>query len=133
MPGCPRSPAAIMEHMSKTIYDQLGGSDVVKTAVTVFYNRVLDDESLAKWFEDIDLSRLRAHQRAFLTAALGGPQVFAGRDLSESHAGMAITDEAFESIVNHLLTALADLDVAQPAIDEVGARLDELRDQIVTA
>lgn len=122
-----------MDVMSETIYDRLGGSDVVKTAVTVFYDRVVDDDSLAKWFEGVDLSRLRAHQRAFLTAALDGPRLFAGRDLRESHAGMEITDEAFETIVNHLLTVLADLNIDESAIDQVGARLDALRDQIVSA
>lgn len=119
--------------MSETIYDKLGGSDVMKTAVTVFYNRVVDDDNLAKWFEGVDLSRLRAHQRAFLTAALDGPRLFAGRDLTASHAGMEITDDAFEAIVNHLLTVLADLDIDEAAIEQVGARLDALRDQIVSA
>ena len=122
-----------MDHMSETIYDQLGGSDVLKTAVTVFYNRVVEDDNLAKWFDGVDLSRLRAHQRAFLAAALDGPRLFAGRDLTASHAGMEITDDAFEAIVNHLLTVLADLDIDETAIEQVGARLDALRDQIVSA
>ena len=122
-----------MDHMSETIYDQLGGSDVLKTAVTVFYNRVVEDDNLAKWFDGVDLSRLRAHQRAFLAAALDGPRLFAGRDLTSSHAGMEITDDAFEAIVNHLLTVLADLDIDETAIEQVGARLDALRDQIVSA
>lgn len=121
-----------MDDMGETIYEQLGGSDAIKTAVTVFYNRVVDDESLAKWFEGVDLSRLRAHQRAFLTAALDGPRLFAGRDLTQSHAGLEITDEAFEQIVNHLLITLADLDVDPTAIERVGERLDALRSQIVS-
>jgi len=116
-----------------TIYEQVGGNDVVKTAVTVFYNRVVDDDSLAKWFDGIDISRLRAHQRAFLAAALDGPRVFAGRDLIAAHAGMDITDDAFDSIVAHLLTVLGDLDVAAHAVARVAQRLEELRPEIVTA
>lgn len=113
------------------IYEQIGGQSVVKTAVTVFYNRVTADESLAPWFDGVDLSRLRAHQRAFLAAALDGPQVFLGRDLGDAHAGMAITDEAFATIVAHLSVALRDLEIDEQAIAMVGARLEGYRSEIV--
>lgn len=116
-----------------TIYEQVGGGDVVRTAVTVFYNRVVDDESLAPWFEGVDMSRLKAHQRAFLSAALEGPKLFAGRDLAEAHAGLAITNDAFDAIVVHLVTALRDLEVDPSAIERVGVRLESLRAQVVTA
>lgn len=116
-----------------TLFEQVGGQAAVKTAVTVFYNRVTDDPSLAKWFEGIDLSRLRAHQRAFLSAALDGPPVFAGRDLGEAHAGMEITDEAFDSIVTHLSVTLDDLAVPREIIAQVEQRLEGLRAEIVGA
>jgi len=116
-----------------SIYEQVGGQAVVKSAVTVFYNRVLDDESLAQWFDGIDLSRLKAHQRAFLTAALDGPEIFTGRDLASAHAHMAITDDAFSTIIEHLVTALTDLGVETKAIEAVGVRLQGLRGSIVTA
>lgn len=116
-----------------TLYDELGGSAVVKTAVTVFYHRVLEDPELAQWFDGVDLDRLRAHQRAFLTTALGGPHIFNGRALEAAHAGMEITDTAFTAIVEHLATALRDLDIEEEAIEAIGERLEGLRDRIVTA
>lgn len=116
-----------------TIYEQVGGGDVVRTAVTVFYNRVVDDESLAPWFEGVDLSRLKAHQRAFLSAALEGPVLFSGRDLGDAHAGLDITDAAFDAIVEHLLTVLGDLDIDPTLVDRVGRRLENLRSQVVSA
>ena len=114
-----------------TLFDEVGGQAAVKTAVTVFYNRVTDDPTLAQWFEGVDLSSLRAHQRAFLSAALDGPPVFAGRDLGEAHAGMAITNEAFDSIVTHLAVTLDDLGVDAHIIAQVGERLETLRGEIV--
>jgi len=116
-----------------TLFEQVGGQAAVKTAVTVFYNRVTDDASLAKWFDGVDLSKLRAHQRAFLSAALDGPPVFAGRDLGEAHAGMEITNEAFDSIVRHLAVTLDDLAVPREVIAQVEERLEALRAEIVQA
>lgn len=116
-----------------TIYDQIGGQPVIKTATTVFYGRVTEDPALAAWFADVDLSRLRAHQRAFLAAALDGPQLFTGLDLGEAHAGMAITDDAYTRVVAHLITTLDDLGVQEHILTEVELRLEALRRQIVGA
>ena len=116
-----------------TIYDQVGGQPVIKTATTVFYGRVTEDPALQKWFEGVDISRLRAHQRAFLAAALDGPQLFTGLDLGEAHAGMEITDEAYTRVVAHLITTLDDLGVQERVLTEVEGRLEVLRGQIVAA
>ncbi|WP_448810975.1 group I truncated hemoglobin [Agromyces bauzanensis] len=114
------------------IYEQVGGPDGMRAAVTVFYNRVVADEQLGPWFEGVDLERLKAHQRAFLAAAFGGPQLFSGRSLRDAHAGMEITDAAFDRIVTTLLTSLADLGVPNEAVIGVGERLELARGDIVT-
>jgi len=115
-----------------SIYEELGGNTGIKAAVTVFYHRVLADELLAPWFEGIDLARLRSHQRAFLAAALGGPDLFAGRDLLGAHRGMAITDEAFDALLEHLAESLHDLGVRDELVAEVRARVDGMRAQVVS-
>ena len=116
-----------------TIYDEIGGQPVIKTATTVFYSRVTSDAALSQWFEGVDISRLRAHQRAFLAAALDGPQLFTGLDLGEAHAERAITDDAYTRVVAHLITTLDDLGVAERILTEVELRLESLRSQVVTA
>jgi hemoglobin len=116
-----------------TIYDQIGGQPVIKTATTVFYGRVTEDAALARWFADIDISRLRAHQRAFLAAALDGPQLFTGLDLGEAHSGREITDDAYTRVVAHLITTLDDLGVEERILTEVELRLETLRRQVVSA
>ena len=115
------------------LYDEVGGPDGVRTAVAVFYRRVVDDDELGPWFEGIDLDRLKAHQRAFLAAAFGGPQVFSGRALADAHAGLAVTDAAFDRIVQTLCTSLADLGVQQDVVTRVAERLELARSEVVGA
>jgi hemoglobin len=114
-----------------SMYEQVGGHPVVTTAVTVFYDRVAQDALLATWFADVDLSRLRAHQRAFLAAALDGPQLFSGRNILVVHSGLAVTHDAFSVFTQHLVATLADLGVGTAVLADVAARVEQLRASIV--
>ena len=114
-----------------SIYDEIGGKEAVATAVEVFYGHVLADPVLAPWFRDTEMRRQKAHMRAFLAAALGGPQLYAGRDMGAAHAGLGITDQAFDHVVAHLVATLTELGVAPGTIAAIGDALAPLRAQVV--
>jgi hemoglobin len=114
-----------------TIYDEIGGATGVGAAVDGFYQRVTQDATLARHFAEVDLGRLKGHQRAFLAAAIGGPDAYLGRAMREAHAHLAITGEDFDLIVTHLVAALADLGVPRDTIDTIGAALAPLKDEVV--
>jgi hemoglobin len=116
-----------------TIYDEIGGRDGVAAAVDGLYTQVMEDEMLAPYFAGIDLRRLKAHLRAFLATAVGGPEHYAGRDMSSAHTGLDITHEAFDHVVSHLVTTLTALGVAPKTIGQIGGRVAPLRAQIVQA
>jgi hemoglobin len=115
------------------IYDSIGGAPAVRAAADEFYARILADARLASFFTGTDLERLMAHQRAFIAAALGGPQIFAGRDMAAAHAGLGIADGDFDAAVAHLAGALTALGVAEDMIGQIGGALAPLRGGIVTA
>ena len=79
----------------------------VRAAVDALYARILADDALRDYFADTNMTRQRAHLRAFVSQALGGPRRYAGRELRSAHARFAITDEAFDEVVGHLAAALA--------------------------
>lgn len=112
------------------LFDQIGGAPAVAAVVNRFYDAVLDDPDLAPHFHDVDMDRLRVHQKAFIAAALGGPHAYNGR-LSRAHADLGITDLAFDRVVGHLLVALDDCGVPADVAASVAERLAPLRDQVV--
>jgi hemoglobin len=115
-----------------TIYSEIGGHDAVEAAVANFYARVLADPTLQPYFDGIDMNRLQRHQRAFVAMALGGPQTYTGRDMTRAHAGLNITDEAFDTVVGHLASTLTSLGVPDSTIGDIAALLLPLKGQIVT-
>jgi hemoglobin len=116
-----------------TIYDSIGGADSVAVAVDKFYVRVLDDPALVGYFDGVDLKDLRAHQRAFIAAALGGPEVYSGRSMKEAHARLHIQPEHFDLVVVHLVETLTELGVPGETIGEIGAALLPLKADIAPA
>ncbi len=114
-----------------SIYEQIGGAPSVNAAVELFYDKVLDDPGLAPYFSGVDLGRLKGHQRLFITAALGGPAAYAGRDMDAAHSHLGIDDRAFDSVIAHLVDTLVELGVDEPTIDSIGAALAPLRADIV--
>ena len=114
-----------------SIYDSIGGADAVRAAVDDFYDRVLADPDLAPFFDGTDIKRLKGHQRSFIAAAIGGPEIFAGRDMASAHAGLGVTDAQFDSVVAHLIDTLTGLGVPQDTIGQIGAALTPLRASIV--
>jgi hemoglobin len=115
-----------------SIYDEIGGRETVRAAVRVFYDRVLADPLLAPYFVSVNRRRLEAHQHAFLSAALGGPELFAGRPLAQAHAPLAVDDAAFDATVEQLAMTLLDLGVGRATVGAVRDRLEGWRGQVVS-
>ncbi|MFC5748241.1 group I truncated hemoglobin [Actinomadura rugatobispora] len=116
-----------------SIYDAIGGAPAVQAAVDDFYTRVTADPRLSGFFSDVDMRRLKSHQRAFIAAAIGGPQIYEGRDMAAAHAGLDIADAHFDAVVGHLVDTLTALGVPEDTIATIGSTLAPLRADIVTA
>ena len=116
-----------------SIYEAIGGLKSVDAAVEEFYRRVLADPSLSGFFGGVDMDRLKRHQRAFMVAALGGPQAYFGRDMASAHAGLGVTSADFDAVVGHLADTLTSLGVPADTIEQIAAALVQLKDDIVSA
>lgn len=114
-----------------TIFDSIGGAPSVNAAVDELYLRVLDDRRLEPYFAGVDMAKLKSHQRAFIAAALGGPEIYSGRDMASAHEGLGITNRDFDAVVSHLVATLNELGVPAEIIADIGGALGPLRSEIV--
>lgn len=114
-----------------TVYERIGGADAIRAAVDLFYRKVTGDESINHHFEDINMARLKAHQRAMITAVAGGPNEYSGRSMHDAHAHLNITNQEFDTVVGHLVDTLNELGVPQDEIDRLAPPVLALRSDIV--
>jgi hemoglobin len=113
------------------IYATLGGESGIAEITGELYKRLLDDEETRGYFDDVDMDRLEHHQRAFLTAAFGGPDGYSGRALRPAHAGLGITDVAFNTVATHLISILHERQVPADVVTNIGQSLSTLRPDVV--
>lgn len=120
--------------MRSTIYDEIGGEQTVGAVVDILYERLLADGDLMRYFDGRDMTGLKAHQRALIGVALGATQEqYQGRMMHPAHAGLAVTDEAFDRVLDHLLAALGEAGVPAATSARIVAMLQPLRTDVVQA
>ncbi|NVJ19853.1 MULTISPECIES: group I truncated hemoglobin [Myxococcus] len=118
----------------KSVYEQIGGEPAMAAAVDVFYRKVLSDDRISHFFEDVDMERQAAKQKAFLTMVTGGPSNYSGKDMRAGHAPLVtrgLNETHFDAVVEHLRATLEELNVPAPLVARVlaiagGARADVL-------
>ncbi len=116
-----------------TLYDRLGGQEAIGAVVDEFYDRVLADDQLVHYFDDVDMTKQRAHQTQFLSAVAGGPVEYDGDDMRTAHEHLEINRADFGAIATHLEAALESFDVDREDIDAVLEAVGSYEDDIVMA
>ncbi len=108
--------------MSDTLsnYERVGGGGAVNAVVQRFYEKVLADSLLIPYFAGVDMARQRRHLALLVAQLLGGPAEYDGRQLDEAHQGLRITDEAYDQVSAHLVSALQDFSVPDDIIASLG-------------
>lgn len=114
-----------------SLYERLGGSLTIRSVTESFYRKVLADDLLASFFDDIDMDRQVAKQAAFLTMVLGGPNSYSGADLRSAHAGLALDDEHYTGVVRHLADTLREFGASEEDVAAVGKVADGVRNDVL--
>jgi hemoglobin len=111
------------ESATRPLFERLGGEAAIEAAVVDFYERVMDDPTLAPFFAHLDMEAQIKKQIAFMTMAFGGPNKYTGKDLRTAHAKLVKTgglgDSHFDAIAHHLKTTLLELGVDEATTSEV--------------
>lgn len=117
-----------------TIYQALGGEAAVDQAVDIFYRKMLLDARVADYFEDVDMDRQRAKQKAFLTMVMGGPNHYTGKDMRSAHAQLVqrgLNDGHVDVVIEHLGATLKELGASDEQVAAVAALANSVRSDVL--
>ncbi|CEM39957.1 unnamed protein product [Vitrella brassicaformis CCMP3155] len=108
----------------ESLFVRIGGADAVKTATEKFYERMLADERVNRFFAETDMVKQKAHFGRFLTFAFGGTNKYNGRSMREAHkkpVSQGMNETHFDAVMENLAATLNDLGVPDDLIDEAAA------------
>jgi truncated hemoglobin YjbI len=114
-----------------TLFERIGGEKAVDAAVDIFYEKVLADNRINSFFENLDMVAQARKQKAFLTMAFGGPHNYSGKDMRMGHAHLGLTQEHFDAVVENLAATLSQLGVAANDINEVASIAESVKADVL--
>jgi|GEM_PF-2340455 len=112
--------------MVEDILDMIGGRSTIKDATELFYDKVLQDDSLRQFFEGVDMVHLRSRQTMFISMLLGG-RVHTGKNIHDAHARSrdhGLKDVHFDLFLKHFRAALEEVGVKPENVEKIMKRLE---------
>lgn len=118
----------------KSLYERLGGYDAVAAVVDDFVGRLVTDRQFERFFvghSTDSKKRIRQHIVDQLCAAAGGPCVYIGRSMKDSHAGLGISAAEWDAAAKHLVASLDKFKVPEAEKKDLLAFVNTVRPDIV--
>ena len=122
-------------NIKPSLYQRLGGYDVIAAIVDGVLTRMRDDPKFARFATRSADSRNRARQLLVdqICSLAGGPCVYIGRDMKTSHTGLGITEDEWEASLRHTRDALEKHRIAEPEQRDFVSLFEKYRADIVDA
>ena len=118
----------------KSLYDRLGGYNAVAAVVDDFVGRLVADKQFERFFAGHSTDskkRIRQHIVDQFCAAAGGPCIYTGRTMKDSHVGLNISEADWDGAARHLVATLDKFKVPEPEKKELLAFVTSLKADIV--
>jgi len=119
---------------NNSLFEKIGGMYAVDAAVEIFYTKVLADERISHFFRWTHMKSQYAKQKAFLAYAFGAPLKYSGKSMSDAHKHLldiGLNDSHFDAVIEHLVSTLKDLEVAEALIAQVGEIAESTRHHVL--
>ena len=86
-----------------TLFERIGGTAAIDAAVDTFYEKVLADDRIMHFFNDVDMNQQSRHQKRFFAYAFGGMPDYPGRSLRNAHQSLVedrgLNDTHFDAVM----------------------------------
>lgn len=109
------------EIMEKTLFDKYGGFSTISKIVLSLYDRLLEDDDVGPFFDDVDMPKLIDHQTKFVSSLMGGPASFTDNHIERAHRDMVIENHHFDRLKVMVAETLSDFDLNE---DDIATVLD---------
>lgn len=118
-----------------SLYDQLGGLVGITAVINTFTGNLVADDRISQFFTSLPgqrVARLKELLIQQIANASGGPVTYTGGDMKSVHAGLGISMDDFNALVEDLVAALDSNGVSTDAKQTLLGALAPMASDIVT-
>lgn len=118
----------------ESLYKRLGGYDAIAAVTDDFIMRLVTHKDLTRFFggnSDDSKKKIRQHVVDFLCNAAGGPCLYIGRTMKDSHKGLKIAEKDWQIAGGLLVESLNKFRVPQKEQEEVLGLVNSVKKDIV--
>ena len=127
--------AAVVEE--KTLFERLGGTYGIAHAVDDLVDRLYDNGAanenpvVRAFHEELGQAGFKFLVTAWSIEQCGGPKVYPGRDMRESHAHLNVTERGFDVVYTAIKASLYQVGVPEPELGEFMDIIDSYREMVL--
>ena len=121
----------------KSLYDRLGGAYAIAVVCDDFLDRVFVNDTLNanprinEARSRVPKAGLKFQVSALVCQATGGPEMYTGRSMKDSHAHLGITESEWNALVTDFRASLDKFKVPAPEQKELIAIVESTKKDIV--
>jgi hemoglobin len=105
--------------MEQTLFQKYGGFSSISKIVLSLYDRLLDDDDVGPFFDEVEMNRIVDHQTKFVSSLLGGPASYTDDQIQKMHSHLTILDDHFDTLKDILKETLLDHGVEEQDVATV--------------
>ncbi len=113
-------------------YRGLGGQQGVKNIVATLVTLIRADARIKESFADSDMKKLALRLEEQFCVLSGGPCVYKGDPMAETHSGLKITNAQFNALTEDLQIAMERNGIPSHVQNKLVAKLAPMQREIVT-
>lgn len=125
-------PGAAPVAADDALYRALGGEATLRRFTDDFYERMLRDPRIARYFDGVNTNYLKRVLGDYFCVVAGGPCTYDGVSMKDSHAHLGIDRAAFNALVEHLQGAMDTAGVPFSVQNQFLARMAHFHRDIIT-
>ncbi|MBV6752500.1 group 1 truncated hemoglobin [Pseudomonas chlororaphis] len=124
--GCAQQPPK-----DDSLYRDLGERAGITRIVEGMLLNIAHDPRIVERFRKIDIQRLRDKLVEQFCVEAGGPCVYTGDTMAESHKGQNVSRSDFNALVEDLIAAMDTQGIPVPVQNRLIARLAPMRGEVI--
>jgi hemoglobin len=119
--------------MEQPLFQKYGGFSKVSKIVMALYDRLLDDDDIGPFFDDVDMSRIVDHQTKFISSLMGGPVSYTDDQIRKMHAHLTIEPKHFDVLEGILSQTLLEHGIEPEDVRAIVGAFEVRRDLVAGA